>query len=183
MTESRGTMTTQPQENNQPEKMRRRRGAPKGTRSRLTHGLKSMKNALIRSKQVRLDMRFRLGKALVRWRLELVQDLGGEEQISTQQTALIELAVRSKLMLDTIDNWILSQPSLVNKSKKMLLPVVVQRQQLADGLARYLKDLGLERRHKVETWQEITAKDDDTPANGNGVDAPPCTLRMSPGKG
>jgi hypothetical protein len=147
----------------------RRRGAPKGTRSRLTHGLKSMKNALIRSKQVRLDMRFRLGKALVRWRLDLVQDLGGEDQISTQQAALIELAVRSKLMLDTIDNWILSQDSLVNKSKKTLLPVVVQRQQLADGLARYLKDLGLQRRAKTLTLNEILAKDDDTSANGNGA--------------
>ena len=34
-------------------------GAPKGTRGRITHGLRSMKNALIRSKQVRLDMRYR----------------------------------------------------------------------------------------------------------------------------
>ena len=72
-------------------------------------------------------------------------------------------------MLDTIDNWILSQPSLVNKSKKMLLPVVVQRQQLADGLARYLKDLGLHRRAKNLSLHEILAKDDDTPANGNGA--------------
>jgi hypothetical protein len=57
------TMTTPPQDSNQQATGMRRRGAPKGTRSRLTHGLKSMKNALIRSKQVRLDMRFRLGKA------------------------------------------------------------------------------------------------------------------------
>jgi hypothetical protein len=100
----------------------------------------------------------------------LVQDLGGEDQISTQQAALIELAVRSKLMLDTIDNWILSQDGLVNKSKKTLLPVVVQRQQLADGLARYLKDLGLQRRHKVKSLHDILTQPDDTPANGNGAD-------------
>src|SRR5262245_52172208 len=104
-----------------------------------------MQNALIRSKQVRLDMRFRTGKALRIWRVELVNDLGGEDSISTQQAALIELCVRSKLMIDTVDNWILTQKSLVNKSKRTLLPVVVQRQSLADGLARYLSQLGLER--------------------------------------
>jgi hypothetical protein len=31
-----------------------------------------------------------------------------------------------------------------------LLPVVLQRQQLADGLARYLNQLGMERRHKIK---------------------------------
>src|SRR5262249_32593728 len=110
------------------------------------HGLNSMKNALVRSKQVRLDMRYRTGKALVRWRLELVEDLGGEDSISTQQAAVIELAVRNKLMIDTIDNWILAQDSLVNKSKRAVLPVVLQRQQLADGLMKCLTALGLERK-------------------------------------
>ena len=136
-------------------------GPPRGSRNHQRHGLVSMKNALIRSKQVRLDMRFRTGKALVRWRLELVQDLGGEDAISTQQAALIELAVRSKLMLDTIDNWILSQDSLVNKSKRAVLPVVIQRQQLADGLARYLSMLGLERRVKTKTLEEILNDETD----------------------
>jgi len=100
-------------------------------------------------------MRFATGRALVRWRLELVNDLGGEDNISSQQAALIELSVRSKLMIDSIDNWILSQPSLINKSKKAVLPVVIQRQQLADGLSRYLGQLGLERRIKTKSLQEI----------------------------
>src|SRR5215475_11467740 len=130
-------------------------GPPRGSRNAQRHGLNSMKNALVRSKQVRLDMRYRTGKALVRWRLELVADLGGEDALSTQQAALIELSVRSKLMIDSIDNWILSQPSLVNKSKKAVLPVVIQRQQLADGLSRYLGQLGLERRIKTKSLQEI----------------------------
>jgi hypothetical protein len=144
----------------------KRDGAPRGSRNRQTHGLRSMKNALIRSKQVRLDMRYRTGKALVRWRLELVADLGGEDAISTQQAALIELAVRNKLMIDTVDNWILAQPSLVNKSKRAVLPVVLQRCQLADGLAKYLAMLGLERRHKVKTLQEILKDDKPTTTNG-----------------
>jgi hypothetical protein len=129
-------------------------GPPKGSRNAQRHGLSSMKNALVRSKQVRLDMRYRTGKALVRWRLDLVADLGGEDAISTQQAALIELCVRNKLMIDTIDNWILAQPSLVNKSKRAVLPVVLQRCQLADGLARYLAQLGLERRKKEVSLQD-----------------------------
>ena len=132
-----------------------RPGPPRGSRNHQRHGLVSMKNALIMSKQVRLDMRFATGRALVRWRLELVNDLGGEDNISSQQAALIELSVRSKLMIDSIDNWILSQPSLINKSKKAVLPVVIQRQQLADGLSRYLGQLGLERRIKTKSLQEI----------------------------
>src|SRR5262245_44948295 len=135
-------------------------GPPRGSRNHQSHGLHSMKNALVRSKQVRLDMRYRTGKALVRWRLELVQDLGGEDAISTQQAALIELCVRSKLMIDTVDNWILSQDSLVNKKKKALLPVVVQRQSLADGLAKYLGQLGLQRVKRVKTLDEILNESD-----------------------
>jgi hypothetical protein len=93
----------------------------------------------------------------------LVQDLGGEDNISTQQAALIELCVRSKLMVDTIDSWILSQDSLVNKSKRAVIPVVVQRQQLADGLARYLSMLGLERKVKTKTLDEILDESEEQP--------------------
>lgn len=87
-----------------------------------------------------------VGRALNQWRADMVRDLGGVEAISTQQAALIELAVRSKLLLDSIDAWLLQQPSLINKRKRSLLPVVRERQALADGLARYLLALGLERR-------------------------------------
>jgi hypothetical protein len=52
-------------------------------------------------------------------------------------------------MLDSIDAWILTQPSLVNKRNRSLLPVVRERTQLADALARYLGMLGLSRRHPI----------------------------------
>ena len=76
---------------------------------------------------------------------------------------MIELCVRSKLMVDTIDSWILSQDSLVNKSKRAVIPVVVQRQQLADGLARYLSMLGLERKVKTKTLDEILDESEEQP--------------------
>ena len=62
-------------------------------------------------------------------------------------------------MLDSIDTWLLSQPSLINARKRSVIPVVLQRQALADGLAKYLAQLGLQRRHKVKSLQEILAAD------------------------
>lgn len=66
--------------------------------------------------------------------------------MSTQQQALVDLAVRTKLLLDSIDAWLLAQPRLINVRTRALLPVVRERTQLADALARYLSALGLERR-------------------------------------
>jgi len=90
----------------------------------------------------------------------LVADLGGREALSTQQVSLIELAVRTRLMLDSIDSWILSQPSLVDKRRRALLPVVRERASLATAFRELLRDLGLERRAKpVMTLAEILASD------------------------
>ena len=94
-----------------------------------------------------IDRRYRVGRALAQWRRDLIPDLGGDENISTQQRALIELASTSKLLLGSIDAWILSQPTLFTRNKT-LLPVIRERQMIADGLARYLSQLGLERRSK-----------------------------------
>jgi hypothetical protein len=55
---------------------------------------------------------------------ELIGDLGGDTAISTQRRALVDLVVRRKLMLDSIDAWLLKRPSLVNVRKRSLLPVV-----------------------------------------------------------
>jgi len=95
-----------------------------------------------------LTKRTTLGKALAQWRKELIEDLGGPEAVSTQKQALIELAVRTRLLLDSIDTWLLKQPSLVNARRRAVLPVVLQRQHLAESLARSLTQLGLERRTK-----------------------------------
>ena len=92
-----------------------------------------------------IDQRTTLGKALAQWRRELVADLGGKEAVSAQQIALIELAAGTKLLLDSIDAWLLKQPSLVNARRRAVLPIVLQRQQLADSLARALMQLGAER--------------------------------------
>ncbi len=108
-----------------------------------------------------IDRRTTLGKALVEWRDELIQDLGGLDAVSTQEKAVVELAVKTKLLLDSIDAWLLSQPSLVNARRRTLLPVVVQRQQLADALARYMSMLGLKRRRERLDLAQALARETD----------------------
>ncbi len=112
------------------------------------HGLTRQKAAFNRRGIHALDGRTKAARELLRWRAELVADLGGEEAISTQQQAVVDLAVRTKVLLDSVDAWLLQQPSLVNKRKKALLPVVSQRQGLADALSRYMGQLGLKRTPK-----------------------------------
>lgn len=152
--------------------------APKGHQRHDMHGLYSMKKALMLLGKRAIDGRTQTGKALAQWKADLIADLGGSGNVSTQQSAIVDLAVKSKLLLDSIDSWLLVQPSLVNARKRALIPVVLQRQTLADGLARYLTQLGLERRHKVQTLHEILSQQDTDeeelakPANGNGQDTP-----------
>lgn len=108
-----------------------------------------MKRALKAGGVRTLDRRTRVSKALDQWRDELISDLGGSEQISTQQRAIINVAIKTKLLLDSVDAWLLQQPSLINLRKRSVHPVVLQRQSLADSLIRAMVQLGLERKAKV----------------------------------
>jgi hypothetical protein len=93
-----------------------------------------------------IDRRTSVGRALYAWRDELIADMGGEEAVTAQQRVVLDLAMRTKLMVDSIDHWMLEQPSLVIKRKRALIPAVRERQRLADSLAKYMSLLGLERR-------------------------------------
>lgn len=137
-----------------------------GKRTYSKHGLVTMKAAVKGLGGRVIDKRTTLGKSLSKWRADLIRDLGGADAISTQMSAVIDLAVKSKLILDSIDSWLLTQPSLVNARKRSLLPAVRERQALADGLMRYLVALGLERRVHELDLNEALAKmaDEDNKA-------------------
>src|SRR5438874_10042 len=87
-----------------------------------------------------------LGRALHEWREALLADLGGVEAVSTQQLALVDLAVRTKLLADSVDAYELAMSSPVNRQRRCLHPVVRERQALVGQLQSILRDLGLERR-------------------------------------
>lgn len=133
---------------------------PRGRRREYKkHGLTALKSAVNKLGGRVIDRRTTLGKALDAWRGDLIEDLGGPGAISTQQRSLVDLAVRSKLMLDSIDAWILTQRTLVNARKRSLLPVVRERASLAGQFQTLMKDLGLERRSReVESYSARLAR-------------------------
>jgi hypothetical protein len=108
-------------------------------------GLFTLRRQLVDLGSRAIDGRSSVGVALRRWKADLIRDLGGQESISTQQETLIELGARSKIMLDSIDAWILGQSTLINARKKTVYAVVQQRQVIADGLTRIMAQLGLKR--------------------------------------
>src|SRR5262245_29803577 len=92
-----------------------------------------------------IDRRTAAARATLAFKHELIAALGGEAGLSPQRRKLIDLASRASLLLDHIDAWLFQQRSLVNARAKTLLPVLVQRQALADHLTRLLDKLGLDR--------------------------------------
>ena len=115
---------------------------PRGGRPRL-HGLRQLRDNIKVLTLRRLDGRSSVAIAVKRFREDLIADLGGDP--SRAQLTIIEAASRSWLMLSSVDDWLQRQPSIVNAKKQSLLPVVMQRQTLADSLLRHLTALGLER--------------------------------------
>ncbi len=128
--------------------MTERRASKKPACAYSKHGLHSLKRAVCGFDMGKLDRRYRVFRVLAEWRSELIRDLGGQENLSTQQVAIVDLVAKSKLLVDSLDAWLLKQPSLINARKKSVLPVLRERQQLVDSLARILGQLGLERRTK-----------------------------------
>lgn len=146
----------------------------------LQHGVSLMKRALKAGGTRALDRRTRVSKALDQWRDQLVSDLGGSEQISTQQRAIINVAVKTKLLLDSIDAWLLQQPSLINLRKRAVHPVVLQRQQLADSLIRAMVQLGLERKAKVLPSLSDYLNAPGAPAPRPAPASPPAVATQAP---
>jgi hypothetical protein len=96
-----------------------------------------------------LDKRSAGGQELLYWRKELTIALGGEDDLSPQKKMLVELATRQRLIIDHIDGYIMSLPSLILRRKKSVLPIVMQRAVLAESLQKTLDRLGLERVPKL----------------------------------
>jgi hypothetical protein len=119
---------------------------PSKRRSR--HGLHGLMSRVSVRGMRGIDRRSAGFRALAEWRSRLEADLGGATNLSAQKAALLESVCRTRLFLDHIDAWLMSQESLVNKKRRSLYPVVLQRQLLADSLTRNLLALGLERKEK-----------------------------------
>src|SRR5262245_13810963 len=107
------------------------------------HGLHAVRARVKVAGLAAIDRRTASARALVEWRTALITDLGGPETISAQQHALVEIATRTRLYIDHLDAFLLTQRSLVNAKRKAALPLLRERQALVDSLARILGQLGL----------------------------------------
>ncbi len=134
---------------------------------RTRHGLHALKVAVKTRDVAALDRRCAGAKALLQWRLELLTALGGEENVTPQKRVLVDAIVRSKLYLDHVDSFLMTQPSLVNKKRRAVLPILLQREQLVASLSRLLSQIGLERQEgRIKTLAEYIREHDAKQIDG-----------------
>jgi hypothetical protein len=112
-------------------------------------GYRSLKKKMAADGFRGIDMRSPAARALTAWRVELVTDLGGPEQISAQVSTLIEQAARLKLLLDCCDGYLFSLPSIFIRRRKKVIPLVRERLLLAAELRATLSLLGLKKIPKL----------------------------------
>lgn len=86
------------------------------------HGLHPLRRRVMVEGLVSLDRRSVAARALLDWRAELIAALGGEQTVTPQQTALIELATRTRLYVDHLDVFLMAQRSLVNVKREDYAP-------------------------------------------------------------
>ncbi len=88
----------------------------KVARSYQRHGLNALNSALetVANREDWIRSLGPVGEALRQWRGELIEAVGGESVASPQERALIELATRTHLMLESVDRFILGMPALHN---------------------------------------------------------------------
>ena len=107
----------------------------------------------------------KLALALKRERLAMLSELGGIEKAPASATALVDMIVRGRLILDSIDALLLEYGStLVNRRRKELYPLVRQRQDLADSLTGQLKTFN-EMKVTTEIEQRILALEEGRAIN------------------
>jgi hypothetical protein len=112
-----------------------------------------------------IDRRTAAAREHLALRRELANACGGEANLTPQHWKLIDMAARASLLLDHVDAWLFQQPRLVNARTKTLLPILVQRQALADHLMRLLDKLPMMPEHAPSVGQAIVI----LPDNGRGT--------------
>ena len=85
------------------------------------------------------------------WRQQVLDDLGGLHAVSATRRALLDAATGSMILLASLDAYVFElagQGGLANRKHRRVFPVVLDRMRVADGLARQLQTLGLDRQER-----------------------------------
>ena len=72
----------------------------------------------------------------------MTSDLGGKDQLSQAQMILVDDVARLTFWIDSIDGWLLTLESVVNKRKRALVPVIKERTALVETRAGCFKFSG-----------------------------------------
>jgi hypothetical protein len=112
------------------------------------HGLPALKRRVGLDGLDAFDLRSAAARRMIDWRDELVSALGGQENVTPQEYALLEMLIKTRLLLEHVDAYILGLTSLVNRKKHAMKPIVRERLTLVDTCSRLLSQLGLKRREK-----------------------------------
>jgi hypothetical protein len=131
----------------------------KRSRAYSRHGLNAVKARVALRGFNAVDMRTVAAREMLAFRDELVAALGGDTQLSPQRRKLVDLTARASLYLDHLDAWLAEQQTLINRRSRSVLPVLLQRQTLADHVARLLDKLGLDRMpQRTRSLQDVVAE-------------------------
>src|SRR5215831_18378867 len=155
------------------QKRRKSTGAPRGNRNAIKHGVYSL--TAVR-KRGRIDRRTTFGKAFEARRKGYVVDLGGD--LSAMELTIVEDTVWTDFYAAAYNAYLSSLKSVIRKGRPH--PIVDARTKLATHRRENLKTLGLKRVSRTLSLNEIFAKPDDTPADGNG--AADSTVHVESGK-
>ena len=71
-----------------------------------------------------------LGREIVEKADRIYVDRGGKENCSELHQDLVSRYTITELLIQSVDSWLLTQPSLINKSKRSLLPIIAERNKL-----------------------------------------------------
>lgn len=141
------------------------RGAPRGNQNAAKNGITGLRRM---RKGGEIDKRTSFGRAFEARKAEYISHLGGDE-LSVMELAIIEDTVWTDFYTMAYDIYLSRLKSVIRKGRPH--PVVDARTRLAAHRRENLKNLGLRRRTKTVSLQEILAKDEpEVAAAGNGQD-------------
>lgn len=110
-----------------------------------THGAWGLKRAINTG---RLDMRSEAGQAIKRLQTRLETDLGGTDNLSTQERLIVDRIIRKALIIEALETYALSRKSIFKRNGELIGCLGRHYLSYTEALRRDLLAVGLQRRTK-----------------------------------
>ena len=142
-----------------------------------THGFKPLRRALKKLGTERLDQRTDMAREAKKWKDAMTAELGGT--LSVRQSTVLEMAAQCWLQVKRLDAWLGNQTSLAQHKKRTVVPVLIERDRLAQRLERTLHELPALAAAPTESVTEILNSIRETPEQGISLPSPPLMPRTT----